>query len=315
MAKPKRSVIEYRNYNLPTYFPVLLLSGDVWRISDVRSDHLHFHNCLEIGLCESDSGIMEFGDVKKHFKDGDVTLVGTDVAHTTYSDPGTASKWSYIFLDLEELLAPYFPLNLFVDTPTFNGLIHNYYEVYDASEHIEITNLVRAMVTELTEKKENFQFSVRGLALSLLVHVLNNYKKSEASFQKGIQGNSEKRLVIAPALDYIHTSYMNEFMIDDLADICEMSPTHFRRTFQAIMGTSPLDYLNGVRISKASVLLRSTELPVLTISEEVGFRSVSSFNRHFTEVTGTSPLKWRKQMSFIENKSVLKYTGWMVPER
>lgn len=59
MPKPKKPVIEYRHYSLPIDFPVLLLSGDRWRISDIKSEHLHFHNHMEIGICYSDGGIME----------------------------------------------------------------------------------------------------------------------------------------------------------------------------------------------------------------------------------------------------------------
>lgn len=314
MAKQKNTVIEYRSYNLPTYFPVLLLTGDVWRISDVKSDRLHFHNCIELGYCESDSGTMEFGDLSRDFSEGYATFVGTDIPHTTYSAKGTSSKWSYIYIDIEELLAPYFPLNLITDPATLGAIVHNYYGMFAPEEHPWITTLIRSIIRELIEKPENFQFSVRGMALSLLVHLINDYNRSEKSSFDESEASKDKRLVIAPALDYIHTNYMKEFPIDDLAAMCDMSPTHFRRMFQSIMNNSPLDYLNNVRISKASVMLRSTELPVLTISEEVGFRSISSFNRHFMEITGTTPLKFRKQMSFIENKSVLKYTGWMVPE-
>ena len=52
MSRPPRTVIEYRNYELPADFPIQMLSGENWRISDVPSGVLHFHNCLEIGLCE-----------------------------------------------------------------------------------------------------------------------------------------------------------------------------------------------------------------------------------------------------------------------
>jgi hypothetical protein len=38
--------------------------------------------------------------------------VGSDIPHTTYSAPGTASKWSYIFVNVEELFYPYFPLEV-----------------------------------------------------------------------------------------------------------------------------------------------------------------------------------------------------------
>ena len=315
MPRVRNAIIEYRDYHLPTYFPIVMLTGDIWRISDVRSNRLHFHNCLEIGLCEEFSGTMEFGDEVKKFKCGDVTLVGSDVVHTTYSDAGTASKWSYIFIDLEELLAPYFPLNLFLDVETLSAMTHNFYAILTGDDYPEITSLIKRIITELSEKKDNYQFSVRGLFLSFLVHMTHIYKSRANATREAAKAIHDSRLVIAPALDYIHNNYMQDFAIEALADECKMSPTHFRRTFQSIMGTNPLDYLNNYRISKASVLLRSTEIPVLEISEDVGFRSVSSFNRHFADVTGTSPLKWRKQMSFIENKSVLKYTGWMVPEK
>lgn len=48
MSRPPRTVIEYRNYELPADFPIQMLSGENWRISDVPSGVLHFHNCLEI---------------------------------------------------------------------------------------------------------------------------------------------------------------------------------------------------------------------------------------------------------------------------
>lgn len=97
MPRKKKPVIEYRHYSLPIHFPVLLLSGDRWRISDIKSEHLHFHNHLEIGICYSDSGIMEIKGEAVPFKAGDVTFLPRYLPHTTYSSPDTASLWSYLF--------------------------------------------------------------------------------------------------------------------------------------------------------------------------------------------------------------------------
>lgn len=314
MAKHKKAIIEYRNYNLPTFFPVLLLSGEEWRISDVPSGRLHFHNCMEIGICESDSGTMEFMSSTDHFSVGDITIVGSDISHTTYSSPGTASKWSYLFIDFEELLAPYFPMSLFTNQDSLHHFIHNYYAILPRGNHPDLYQLLMQIIHELKQKDNNYQFLVRGLILSLLIKLLN---LSESAVNKKVSSIEEasNSLVIAPALDYIRINYAQEFPMDDLAALCDMSPTHFRRTFTNIMGEGPLSYLTHVRISKASVLLRTTEMPVLDISEEVGFRSVSSFNRHFAEIMGIPPLKWRKQMSYIHDQSVLKYTGWLVPPK
>ena len=106
MSRRPREILEYRSHALPPEFPILVLTGDKWRISDVRVPALHFHNCLEIGLCHSDSGTLEFQDTSYHFKAGDLTLIGSEMPHTTYSSPGTASKWSYLFVDPAQLLDP-----------------------------------------------------------------------------------------------------------------------------------------------------------------------------------------------------------------
>lgn len=59
MGRHSKTVIEYRSYEFPPHFPLRVIAGEEWRISDVPSGVLHFHNCLEIGICESDSGKMK----------------------------------------------------------------------------------------------------------------------------------------------------------------------------------------------------------------------------------------------------------------
>ena len=75
MPRKKKPLIEYRHYSLPINFPILLLSGERWKISDIKSEHLHFHNHLEFGICHSDSGIMEIKGESVPFKAGDVTFI------------------------------------------------------------------------------------------------------------------------------------------------------------------------------------------------------------------------------------------------
>ncbi len=314
MSRPKRQTIEYRNYLLPAYFPVILLRGDEWHISDVPSGALHFHNCLEIGLCESDSGTMEFSGVSCPFSAGDVTIVGSDIPHTTYSSPGASSKWSYIFVNVEELFYPYFPLEAVSNLEILQKLLRSCSAIFPGKAYPEIYTLVTSVMNEMERKEMNFAFSVRGLLLSLMMKLISLYSNAEKEGQGNIQLH-ENSLAISPALQYIRKNYMSDFPIENLAPLCHMSPTHFRRTFHAIMGYGALEYLNRTRIARATVLLRTTEQPVLAISEEVGYRSVSSFNRQFLDIEGVTPLQYRKQMSFIRNRSILKCTGWMTPPK
>ncbi len=324
MPKQKKRITEYRNYYLPLSFPVLLLAGDYWKISDMPSERLHFHNCLEIGICHTDSGIMEFYDKKVSFKAGDVTFVPRNVPHTTYSTKGKASRWSYIFLDMEEMLKSVLSSawNNFNMSPE---VLSNYNYIFDEEQYPNICRLVKYILSELIEKQPGYQLSVRGLVMALFIELMRIEQKfagggvAQGPLDRLEEKNDlEENLAIAPALKYIEENYMLQFPMEQLADLCHLSPTHFRRVFHEIMDSSPLDYLNNTRIMKACSLLRSTEDSVLSISEQVGFHSVSSFNRSFLKVMQCAPREYRKNMIQTEKNtnspSILEYKGWMQPE-
>ena len=319
MPRHKKTIVEYRNYILPIHFPVLLLTGNRWRISDKKSGRLHFHNCLEIGICHSDSGIMEFEDMPMKFHIGDITFIPKDLPHTTYSDPDTASLWSYIFLDPEELfrdIIDFSTQNLEITTSTSSL---SPYLILSKKEHPKVNFLVSSVIEEMKEQKFNYQTSVRGLLLSLCIELFriqkDNKQEVEIKHQDEIKETPENALVISPVLDYIRKNYMLQFTIEDLAMISHLSVTHFRRVFHDIMGTNPLDYVNKTRIYKACSLLKSTEDSILSISEQVGFHSVSSFNRYFIKVIGVSPRVWRRQLpqsvDKAEKQSIFEFSGWI----
>ncbi len=324
MAKQKASPTEYRNYFLPMNFPVLLLAGDHWRISDVPSGRLHFHNCLEIGICHSDGGTMEFFGNPVHFQAGDVTVVPRNVPHTTYSDPGKESLWSYIYLSPRDLFRGLLPSswqNYDLSVYSFKG----YKYILNREDYPNVHHLATQVARELQELRPSYQLSAKGLLLSLYIELYRIESMAEDGQDNGSHSpkrdeerSPERMLTIAPVLDYIEDNYMQQFTMEDLSQLCHLSSTHFRRVFHEIMGTSPLDYVNNTRIMKACGLLRSTEASVLDISEMVGFRSVSSFNRCFSRIMQMPPREYRRQMqqadSRTSNLPALEYAGWLFPE-
>lgn len=189
------------------------------------------------------------------------------------------------------------------------------------------------IIHELEEQNPCYQISARSLLCSLYIELYRIESLGGANPDTAKPGSpeilalqdrkkegeiAENSLVISPALEYIEKNYMQQFTIEYLAELCHWSPTHFRRVFHDIMGTSPLDYVNNTRILKSCILLRSTEHSILDISEMVGFHSVSSFNRYFAKLMQMSPREYRKQMQQsekkAENQSILEFAGWMRPE-
>ena len=304
--------MEYRNYYLPVDFPVLILSGEHWKISDIPSSRLHFHNCLEIGLCHSCSGTMKFYSEPMTFKAGDVTCIPRNIPHTTYSDKGTESRWSYIMFDPAELFRALLPASESgPDLSLFS--YRNYRHILPRAEYPHIHYLTQSIIDEMEHTRPNYQSCVKGLLLALSIELNRIQEQANApestcggptssSGPDAVHSIPENALVISPALDYIEDHYSSQFPIEVLADLCHMSLTHFRRVFHSIMQTSPLDYLNSTRIMKACNLLRSTEESILSISEMAGFASVSNFNRHFHAVIHMTPREYRNQMLFAKYK-------------
>ena len=320
LKKPK-PVVEYRNYYLPSSFPVLLLTGNNWTISDIRSENLHFHNCLEIGICHSHDGTLEFyNGLSIPFSAGDITCIPRNIPHTTYSSPSVKSRWSYLFFDQRQLfrdiLPPDFSFNMIHDD------IHKYLIPNGASSRIPL--LAQASIEELSAEKPDHQL-IKSYLFALYMEIIRfqdkyavNYNVENTPPWQNLPISGISSLSITPALDFIEDNYMNKFPVDKLSELCHMSPTHFRRSFQAVMHTSPLKYLNTIRIMNACNLLRNTNHTILNISVMTGFSTLSNFNRHFNEMMKVSPKEYRKQTlqgrKPGEVPSIIEYSGWMEPD-
>lgn len=180
MPKRKRTITEYRSYSLPWQFPLLLLSGDHWKISDIPSDRLHFHNCLEIGICHSYSGSLMVFDEPVPFRSGDVTVVPKNVPHTTYSAPGTESLWSYIFVDPQALFRNMLPVswkNFDLSQYAHRGM----QVIFGKDEYPQIYQLALTVLRELEDEKPGYQISAKGLLLSLYIKVAQAFSVSSQS--------------------------------------------------------------------------------------------------------------------------------------
>lgn len=318
MAKPKPVVTEYRNYYLPPSFPVFMLTGDHWRLSDVMSPRLHFHNCLEIGVCHSDHGVMKFYGHETPFREGDVTVVPRNVPHTTCSAKGTASLWSYMMIDPKALFSGLLPAT-WKNYDLLSYGFSNFRYMLNREYYPNVYQKAMMIIEEMKAARPGYQLVIKGLLFSLYVEI---YRIESNETPDSLETNSSappSPSGIMPALDYIENNYMQQFSIEDLADMCHWSPTHFRRVFHEMMGISPLDYLINTRVMKSCSLLCNSSQSILEISGMVGFQSVSSYNRHFSEIMQESPREYRKRSAeeneFAENLSVLQYSGWMYPEK
>lgn len=96
------------------------------------------------------------------------------------------------------------------------------------------------------------------------------------------------------ARDAIDRDFAHPLDVPTLARVAYVSEAHFIRTFQATFGETPHRYLQRRRIERAMMLLRETQRSVTDVAFEVGFASLGTFSRTFSDIVGTSPSVYRR---------------------
>jgi AraC family transcriptional regulator of adaptative response / methylphosphotriester-DNA alkyltransferase methyltransferase len=94
---------------------------------------------------------------------------------------------------------------------------------------------------------------------------------------------------------YIDHHYKESLTLPSLADQCHGSPYHLQRTFKRVMGMTPNQYIQQVRLNKGVELLRLTNQPVAEVALTVGIPNVPYFVTLFKRFTGLTPSEFRYQ--------------------
>lgn len=98
---------------------------------------------------------------------------------------------------------------------------------------------------------------------------------------------------IAAALRLIAAQADEPLSLAGLASAAAMSRYHFLRTFRAVVGMTPHQYILHTRLLRAAVRLRRTREAISAIAFAAGFNDLSTFNRRFARIIGQSPSAYR----------------------
>lgn len=109
----------------------------------------------------------------------------------------------------------------------------------------------------------------------------------------------EKSDCIACAKDYIDENIQEPIVLDEVADEVHMSRYYLCRKFKEATGMTLTEYVTDRRIKMAKDMLANSSLRVADIAFEVGFQSLSQFNRCFHKITQITPTEYRR----CENES------------
>jgi AraC-like DNA-binding protein len=102
---------------------------------------------------------------------------------------------------------------------------------------------------------------------------------------------------ITRARNFIGDQYREILSLDVVARHAGMSAFYFCKTFKKNTGMHYTMYLSRVRVEEAKKLLVNLNYRICEVGYEVGFQSLSHFNRAFRRIAGETPTEYREQLS------------------
>ena len=114
--------------------------------------------------------------------------------------------------------------------------------------------------------------------------------------QIAVQQQNAEPPMITRAKEFIKTNQGEDISLGDVAKAVNTSTFYFCKMFKKATGLNFTDYLSRIRIEKAKNLLLNPNLRISEIAYEVGFQSLTHFNRVFRKLAGQSPTEYRQKL-------------------
>ena len=95
----------------------------------------------------------------------------------------------------------------------------------------------------------------------------------------------------------VESHLFNDISLDELAHLCNMSLSTFKRHFKKIYGDTPSEYILNRRLEESTKLLVVSDRSIIDIALDSGFKSMSHYSRRFKEKYGIPPSQYKLTFS------------------
>lgn len=227
---------------------------------------------------------------------GTLNVIYFNQAHGLYT-PHESVDLINIYLNLDRLTLPRLPKEIVGILPFFLplhpalGYEQNRLSNAVLPDPILGDALMAGMLHEQQNREPGWRAALAGYFELLLIECCRVVQKNRNTLPAKLSAIQQRMEKIR---GYIDLHFSEPLPLDQLGERVKMKKTYLCRCFKEYTGKTVLEYINGRRLEKAMVLLRTTDRKVLDISMECGFGDLSGFNRTFRKTIGTTPSAYRR---------------------
>lgn len=249
---------------------------------------LHYHDFLELGYCVWGSGLFYVDGAVIPFSGPCCSIIYPGQIHIAQSIGEDKSLWHFIYIDIKKLFSGT-DLIMVSGLKALSSHLYDYPALIPQEQDAMLYQLCVGVMKEAAEVNADHLTAVRGLVAALLTRHSRYMTPA-----KTVWHDREQILMrLSGALAYINQHYMEDITVAQLAQASGTSKSTLQRDMIDFTGMPPLKYIHYLRMKRAAVLLKQNT-PVADVAFEVGYNTISSFNRHFLGEFGVSPSQWRR---------------------
>lgn len=153
-----------------------------------------------------------------------------------------------------------------------------------------------ALASEIDAGAPSGSIYAESLVNTMVAHLLRHYSSAGERFQLNLAnlGGLPKHK-LRRVTEFIEENLERDLTLTEIAEIAELSPFHFARSFKQATGSTPIQFLTQRRIDLAKRLLAESDLPIVEIGLRAGFKNQSHFTTLFRKVTAMTPKAYRNE--------------------
>mgnify|MGYP000665648728 CR=1 FL=1 len=242
-----------------------------WREMDYIPEYNKFYF-----ICEGE-GWLKMGDREYFPKPGQLFLMpqGVMQSFSTISDNTFGKYWCHFTARVGDK-------NLFdiIKLPYFT----------DVRNPAELTVLFEEMASCFQSDSLTSTLQLKAALLQVIAFYIENTVIEDIHL---VSSASVEKLTLV--LTYIDGHISEDITVEQLAELLHFHPNYFIRFFKAHMGSSPMHYINKIKLEKARELLEVTGMNISEVAEASGFKDLFYFSRMFKNYTGFSPSEYKNK--------------------
>ncbi len=253
----------------------------------------HFHPEYELVLVTESTGKRFIGDKISNFEPGDLALIGSYLPHNYKNDAqyyaaGSTLRAKSIVVHFRE---DSFGENFFSlpEAQKISSLLGK------SLKGLDITGKTNLLISEMLYTLIDLQGLARWLLFVNILNILADSKELTYICPSIITGQNQLETDrMNKIINFVIKNFNREIHLSEAAEIANMAKNSFSRYFSQRTKKTFTNFVNEVRLNRASGMLIKTNKSVIEISMDCGFNNLSNFNRQFRKIYNQSPLTFKK---------------------